>query len=256
MAAHEVTAPKKSQTMPVTHNVGPVIYHRLARCRRPAHRHHVGSPNRRPATAVYRWRRRLVTQAAAFAVLGEPELLLVVRHMSHPFIQCETHPPARTDAAHLKGTRVVTLRFGWRSDSHGGPCSPPNPSPSAMHGLLLTKMLVSMAFAIWSGVVDIARERIAAVWWQQPPSLEPRRAGFSIAGDPPPAVRHQYISVTANGWLAGVSTNSRRFDPDVQADGCGRSCGPRHDRPSHGWISGALPRSSIFFSSTGLSCSA
>ncbi len=76
------------------------------------------------------------------------------------------------------------------------------------------------------------------------------RRYFLDVGDPHHRqYRHHHFS-DGKRWLAGVSTNSRRLIRDVQADGCGDSPA---SRPTQSRADGALPRSSIFFSSTGWS---
>ncbi|EJK89956.1 hypothetical protein UUU_30760 [Klebsiella pneumoniae subsp. pneumoniae DSM 30104 = JCM 1662 = NBRC 14940] len=130
--------------------------------------------------------------------------------------------------------------------------SPPSPSP-AMHGPFLTKMLVSMAFAIWF-MLSMLRECIAAVWWQPPSSCTARAMASSTFATRTTGSTGIISSVTANGWLAGVSTNSRRV--------CAGTCRPiaaailPASRPTQSRLTVPLPRSSIFFSSSGWSCSA
>lgn len=97
--------------------------------------------------------------------------------------------------------------------------SPPNPSP-AMHGPFLTKMLVSMAFAIWF-MLSILRECIAAVWWQ-PPSLNRRGDGFFDVGDPHHRqYRHHHFSNGKRMVGGRFHKQQARLIRDVQADGCG-----------------------------------
>ena len=86
-----------------------------------------------------------------------------------------------------------------------------------MHGPFLTKMLVSMAFAIWF-MLSILRECIAAVWWQPPSSCTARAMASSTFATRTTGSTGIISSVTANGWLAGVSTNSRRV--------CAGTCRP------------------------------
>ncbi len=95
------------------------------------------------------------------------EPLFIVRHRLL-LKQCETHRLIHSDADGQTSARWLPLHR-WRGDGHRGPAFPAQPQP-AMHGPFLTKMLVSMAFAIWF-MFSILRECIAAVWWQPPSSF-------------------------------------------------------------------------------------
>ncbi|CNU57328.1 Uncharacterised protein [Salmonella enterica subsp. enterica serovar Bovismorbificans] len=111
MAAHEGDGAEEIPDDAVTHNVGPVkaYRHRLG-VAVDHHRHHVAGAqiDAQPQRCVAGGG-RLVTQGRRFLQSwGEPELF-VVRHESS-LIQCETHPPARIDAAAQRYARWSPLR--------------------------------------------------------------------------------------------------------------------------------------------------
>ena len=110
------------------------------------------------------------------------------------------HNPANIIGINLVGTIVVMVIVVQPS--------PPSPSP-AMHGPFLTKMLVSMAFAIWF-MFSMLRECIAAVWWQPPSSFTASAMASATLATRTTGSTGIISSVTANGCSAVVSTNSSR----------------------------------------------
>ncbi len=197
-----VTAPKKSQTMP-SRTTSAQSRHTATGwpSRSTHHRHHVAGaqidaqPQRRLAGGG-----RLVTQGSGFFVVSA-KASVVRRAPCSSLIRFETHPPARSDADERRSAR-------WLPPSPVGVVmvmvvqpSPPSPSP-AMHGPFLTKMLVSMAFAIWF-MLSMLRECIAAVWWQPPSSCTARAMASSTFATLTTGSTGIISSVTANGMAGG-----------------------------------------------------
>ncbi len=137
--------------------------------------------------------------------------------MSHPLynakrIHLSTHRRSRA-----KGARWSRLRR-LCGDSHGGSAfaqsKPGNARP------VLTKMLVSMAFAIWF-MLSILRDASPPYGGNRLQAEPPWRWASFDVGDSTTGSTGIIISVTANGWLAGVWPPAGAFDPGRrQADGC------------------------------------
>ncbi len=122
-----------------------------------------------------------------------------------------THRLIHSDADGQTSARWLPLT-GWRGDGHGGPAFPAQPQP-AMHGPFLTKMLVSMAFAIWlcsrycaSALPPCGGNRLP---------VYRQRNGIRHVGDAHDGQHRHISSVTANGCSAVVSTNSSRVVPEL-----------------------------------------
>ena len=178
-----VTAPKKSQTMP-------------SRTTSAQSRHTAtGWPSRSTTIDTTSQVPKSMPShsgdsLAAGAVTGQRLLqsrrkpaLFVVRHV-HPLYDSKRihqHAAAQTN----EGARAGHPFPGWGGDGHGGPALAAQPKPSDARSIL-TKMLVSMAFAIWF-MLSMLRECIAAVWWQPPSSCTAGRWPLQRSPPAPPA---------------------------------------------------------------------
>ncbi len=95
----------------------------------------------------------------------------------------------------------------WRGDGHRGPAFPAQPQPGN-NGPFLTKMLVSMAFAIWF-MFRYCASALPPCGGNRLP-VSPPRNGIRHVGDAHDGQHRHHQSVTANGCSAVVSTNSSR----------------------------------------------
>ena len=184
MSAHEGDGAKEIPDDAVAHHVGPVkAYRNRLAVTVNHHRYHVAGaqidaqPQRRLAGGG-----RPLHRAAAFAVSAKASV--VRRAPCSSLIRFETHPPARSGADERRCARWSPLP-GWGGDGHGGPALAAQPKPSDARSIL-TKMLVSMAFAIWF-MLSMLRECIAAVWWQPPSSCTAGRWPLQRSPPAPPA---------------------------------------------------------------------
>ncbi len=130
--------------------------------------------------------------------------------------------------------------------------SPPSPSP-AMHGPFLTKMSVSMAFAIWFMLVDACASASPPYGGSRLPVAPPGRWPPRRSPPAPPAAPASSVqSPQTDCWRGfheqqtGLRRHSRQANrrgdfARIAADPVARLTVP-------------LPRSSIFFSSSGWSC--
>ncbi len=107
-----------------------------------------------------------------------------------------------------------------------------------------------MAFAIWF-MLSILRECIAAAVWWQPPSRSCTAGAMASSTLATRTTGSTGIIISGDGkrMVGGRFHKQARLIRDVQADGCGDLARVTTDPVTADGC--ALPRSSIFFSSTG-----